>query len=186
MAGHAKKTCSFSEILSLQRGIIVFTLLAIACNLLQFFLDTLGTSKRWLDAIRVHALGSIFGVVFTITIIGISYMIATMIEMNEKSLMTASAKDASDVSHLEVRFELSYYLITLSGLIGLLAAACNLLRKPTLYFLASDVAGRSPLINVHPAPRVGSFSDELLSPIWTGGSVSPLVSPLPPPPPYSP
>lgn len=186
VAGHVKKTCSFSDILPLQRGIILFSLMAIVANLVQFFLDTLGTSKKWLDSVRIYALGSIFGVIFTIFIIGISYMIATIIEVNEKSLIAASTKEPVEPSHLEVRFELSYYLVTLSGLIGLLAAACNLLRKPTMYFLTS-ADGRNPLIDFY--PRTTSATDEPLSPIWSGtfpGGASVVLPPVPPPPPYTP
>ena len=188
VAGHVRKACSFSDIVPLQRGIILFSLMAIVANLVQFFLDTLGTSKKWLDSVRLYALGSIFGVIFTIFIIGISYMIATVIEVNEKSLIATASKEPIEVSHLEVRFELSYYLVTLSGLIGLLAAACNLLRKPTMYFLSS-ADGRNPLIDFY--PRSGSAADEPLSPIWSGslpGGASVVLPPIPmpPPPPYSP
>lgn len=181
VAGHVRKACSFSDIVPLQRGIIIFSLMAIVADLVQFFLDTLGTSKKWLDSVRVYALGSIFGVIFTIFIIGISYMIATIIEVNEKSLISAATKEPIEISHLEVRFELSYYLVTLSGLIGLLAAACNLLRKPTMYFLTpADV--RNPLIDFYPRSPV----EDPLSPVWTGGA-SVLLPPVPPPPPpYSP
>jgi hypothetical protein len=186
-AAAAKKACSFSEILPLQRGIVIFALMAIVVNLVQFFLDTLGTSKQWLDSVRLYALGSIFGVIFTIFIIGISYMIATVIEVNEKSLIASSnvRETKETASHLEVRFELSYYLVTLSGLIGLLAAACNLLRKPTMYFFSSADA-RNPLIDFHPR---SSATDDPLSPVsWSGSYAggTPLVLPVPPPPPYTP
>lgn len=193
VAGHVKKTCAFSDILPLQRCIVLFALLAILSNLVQFFLDTLGSSKQWLDVVRMHALGSILGVVFTILIIGVSYMIATVIEVSEKSLMSTSGKELPETSHLEVRFELSYYLITLSGLIGLVATACNLLRKPTLFFLSPiDVSGRNPLLDFYPRTSA-PVTEDPLTPIWSNllpvTSVSPIPPSLtlpPPPPPYSP
>lgn len=192
VASHLTKSCAFSDILPLQRAIVLFSLMAIIANLVQFFLDTLGSSQKWLDVVRVHALGSILGVIFTILIVGVSYMIATLIEVNEKNLMSESSKERADASHVEVRFELSYYLITLSGLIGLVATACNLLRKPTLFFLSPiDGSARNPLIDFY--PRSGHMSEDPLSPIWSGPlpatSVSPMPSLLtlpPPPPPYSP
>lgn len=207
------RDCTYSEILPLQRSIILLCLLAIMCNLLQFFLDTLGTNNKWLNIIRIHAIGSILGVIFTIIMIGISYMIATIIEVNERAMTPSSSlmssqpsssiplalpslsKDSQSYpSGLEIRFELSYYLVTLSGLIGLMAAACNLLRKPTVYFLAASGSGRNLLIDgscSHPF----FMDDEPLSPIWTGaaapGSAAAAAAVMsaglpPPPPPYSP
>lgn len=197
------KSCSYPDILPLQRMIILLCLVAIMMNLSQFFLDTLGTSKKLLNLLRLHGVGSILGVILTIIIIGFSYMIAAMLELDERSAMTqiSSNRDLNPFSghavatsltkettlypnpqHLEVRFELSYYLITLSGLIGLMAAASNLLRKPTTPFVFPS---HSLLLD----PLLFADTEDSRNPIWTGSSsrLPRLITGLPPPPPpYSP
>ena len=219
------KSCSYLDILPLQRMIILLCLLAIMLNLSQFFLDTLGTQKKLLNLLRLHGVGSILGVILTIVIIGLSYMITAMVELDERTALTqiyssqvtldslssghsmpplalpvaslstpspaASTKERplyTNGQHLEIRFELSYYLVTLSGLIGLMAAACNLLRKPTVPFLYPS---HSLLLD----PLLFPDGDDSRSPIWTGslapGSSSMRLPRLltglpPPPPPYSP
>jgi len=228
------KYCSFIDILPLQRMVILLCLVAIMLNLSQFFLDTLGTSKKLLNLLRLHGVGSILGVVLTIVIIGFSYMIAAMIELDERAaltqLLTSSnpgignlfasnhpgmshpgiplalpaasfsvanhTKDFAvlmDGQHLEVRFELSFYLVTLSGLVGLMAAACNLLRRPVVvpFFPPPPQHHHTSLLL---DPLLFSDMDDPPSPIWTGGGGHTpsmrvprlLIGLPPPPPPYSP
>lgn len=183
---HVKKSCSFNEILPLQRTIVLLCLIAILANLAQFFLDTLGTNKKWLNVIRVHAVGSIFGVICSIFIIGICYIIATLIETNEKTSLAFivshttndgnlngdSVNGDSTTSHIEVRFELSYYMITLAGLIGLFASACNLLKYSSFYLLPSSSG--SFLITPDSfdpcSTQFNSYDDEPLTPLWASGA----------------
>jgi hypothetical protein len=200
---HKPKSCAYPDILPLQRMIILLCLVAIMLNLSQFFLDTLGTSKKLLNLLRLHGVGSIVGVIMTIVIIGFSYMIAAMIELDERTAMTQISQASGSLSghsvglldstketpifpnpqHLEVRFELSYYLVTLSGMIGLMAAACNLLRKPTTPFVFPS---HSLLLD----PLLFADLEDSRNPIWNGSSSMRLprfISGLPPPPPpYSP
>lgn len=183
---HVKKTCSYNEILPLQRTIILLCLIAILANLAQFFLDTLGTNKKWLNIIRIHAVGSIFGVICSIFIIGICYIIATLIEANEKTsfnfISNHPSVDSSvpgesfaneTASHIEVRFELSYYMITLAGLIGLFASACNLLKYSSIY-LSSSTTHSPHLTHNRPfdtcSPTFTSCEDEPLTPLWASGA----------------
>lgn len=195
---HVKKSCSFSEILPLQRTIVLLCLIAILANLAQFFLDTLGTNKKWLNVIRVHAVGSIFGVICSIFMIGICYIIATLIETNEKTSLAfilshtsgdgnlpsesmagesissspfASSSSSSSTSHVEVRFELSYYMITLAGLIGLFASACNLLKYSSFYLLPSSGSFLLTPESFDPcSPQFNSYDDEPLTPLWASGA----------------
>lgn len=174
------KQCVTPEIIAMQRTIIALCFLAIVANLIQFFLDTLGTSRKWVNAVRTHAVGSIVGVIFVIIIIGVSYHVSSLLEKEQEK----GASPDGPSNHVEVRFELSYYLITLAGLIGLLAASCNLLRKPShFYFSPSDLSfldGNDPY----------ALLDDDLSPpsIWTHSSPSNFnhISPPLAPPPYSP
>lgn len=170
--------CVTPEIVSLQRLIILLCFFAIIVNLVQFFLDTLGTSKKWVNSFRSHAVGSIIGVIMAIMIIGISYLISNLLEKEQK---TGSSSNAA-YHHVEVRFELSYYLVTLSGLIGLVASSCNLLRKPRNFYLSPiDLAWMESN-----GDQTAPFDDNNISSIWTQPPTVSSIVAGPPPPPYTP
>ncbi|CAG2177529.1 unnamed protein product, partial [Oppiella nova] len=141
------KNCVTPEIVTLQRLIIGLSFFAIMFNLIQFFFDTLGVRKKWLNAVRSHALGNILGVLLCVVIVGVAYLVSTLLEKQQHRLLkeqhraagAAAAPVSPDAmaanSHVEVKFELSYYLVTFSGLLAIIAAASNLLRRPQHYYI---------------------------------------------------
>lgn len=172
-----------NDVIALQRCIIALCFSAIIVNLIQFFLDTLGTSKKWLATFRSHAIGNILGVLLTIVIIGISYVVSSSLEKNQLRLARLDDPPASleqvqpQPRHIEVRFELSYYLVTLAGMLGLIASACNLLRRPHSYYFTR--------IDVSEHPELSTpLDDNNLESMWSHASG--LGLPPIPPPPYSP
>ena len=220
-AGPVVSSCFSPDILFFQRIIGFLCLLAVLVNLSQFLWDTMGTSKPLMNALRLHAVGSIFGVILIIMIIGTCYAVATILEkdlMQKSSSGTvqfsaATAAAAASIPgglvtpsfinrHVEIRFELSYYLVTLSGLLGLMAAAANLLKRPTQYLLTSaDLGFYQPEFGTHQDSGVGDENnDDVLSTshLWSPHHSSfrtvtlmpssniNMSNPVPPPPPYSP
>ncbi|RWS03261.1 hypothetical protein B4U79_11940 [Dinothrombium tinctorium] len=178
------KNCVTPEIVSLQRMIIALCFFAIIVNLMQFFLDTLGTTKNWINFIRRNAIGSIFGVVLTIIIIGVSYTVANLLEKEQKRAIEIEPNSSHSLQFIEIRFELSYYLISFAGILGLVGAACNLFRKPSQYYSTSDLfCGR-----VADSEANTLLDDQITSSHWHPPTLTALVSPPHqiPPPPYSP
>nr|XP_046920398.1 putative uncharacterized protein DDB_G0282133 [Dermatophagoides farinae] len=195
------KTCANAQILALKRTIIGLCFLAIMCTLVQFFMDTMGTSshhnrgagagKWWLNSMRQYAVGNILCVIFCVLIIGLCYFISLLYERVQlqqlfetktpispqqqqpnavwiKSRMISRATlfatttttangggggggggsivqplDYLTIHQIEVKFELSYYLITLAGFLSILASAANLFRRPRQIFIE----------------RIGGFND---------------------------
>ena len=188
------KNCVTPEIVTLQRTIIGLCFFAIMFNLIQFFFDTLGVHTKWLNAVRSHALGNILSVLLCVVIVGVSYLVSDLLEKEQRRLLKQTLKNSNpDSHHVEVKFELSYYLVTFSGLLAIIAAASNLLRRPQHY-----------LIDASDSFWTDDIDEELnssatASPNWQSlnTSRSPLFLPpppppshpsitLPPPPPYSP
>jgi len=187
------KNCITSEIAHLQRWIITLCFLAITMNLCQFFLDTLGTKKDWINSVRRHALGSIFGVICCISVIGIVYMISDLLEQDQRKSFNKNVFIGEHhVPRIQVHFELSYYLIGVAGLLGLIATALNLFTRPKLYTVLNNTPFQiydhslhsnleDPFLRLWPSHFLSLPPPPLSSP-----SVSPLSSNLPPPPPYVP
>ncbi|RWS20185.1 hypothetical protein B4U80_02515 [Leptotrombidium deliense] len=179
------KNCVTPEIVSLQRMIIALCFFAIIVNLIQFFLDTLGTSKNWINFVRKNAIATIFGVLLTIIIIGVAYTVGNLLEREQKRVIEIDRNSAHNLQFVEIRFELSYYLITFAGILGLIGASFNLFRKPTHYLSANDLfCGRfmdsdtNTLLDDHMNPTHWSQPPPTLTA---------LVSPHQiPPPPYAP
>ncbi|CAG2103552.1 unnamed protein product [Medioppia subpectinata] len=227
------KNCVTPEIVTLQRLIIGLCFFAIMFNLIQFFFDTLGVHKKWLNAIRAHALGNILGVLLCVVIVGVSYLVSTLLEKQQHRLLkeqqqhnTAAASGIilsagsaaaslptpggpdTAVNHVEVKFELSYYLVTFSGLLAIIAAASNLLRRPQHYYidatdafwtddlddeLVTSPSATSAATTVSPThhswqpfPTSASRSLMTFPSVGQPPPPHPSVSPLPPPPPYTP
>ncbi|KAI1303167.1 putative transmembrane protein [Halotydeus destructor] len=172
------KRCVTPEIISLQRILITLCFLAIVVNLAQFFLDTLGTSNKCLNVLRANGVGNILGVIVIICIVGTSYLVTSLIEQDQLRSLTLDPP-----KQVEVRFEISYYLTTLAGVIGLVAAACNLLRRPNNYhYLDSS-------FTIPEYDQTSILSDNQLQSLWlhspTSSNEGQLISSIPPPP-YAP
>lgn len=165
----AEESCWTPRIASMMRLIIAFSFLSIASSLVAFILDTVGTTSSRLKSLRQNAVGSVFTVFFTVIVIGLCYYVTTLIEgQQELSRMHPG-------SRVEVKFDISFYLITAAGSIAVLATAANLLHKPqtldeeSVNGLLEDYDGLETFSIGYPS-RV---------------DVSPMHF-LPPPPPYTP
>lgn len=186
------KNCVTPEIVTLQRTIIGLCFFAIMFNLIQFFFDTLGVHTKWLNAVRSHALGNILSVLLCVVIVGVSYLVSDLLEKEQRRLLKQSAK-ASESHHIEVKFELSYYLVTFSGLLAIIAAASNLLRRPQQFYIdATDSFWTDDIdeelnSSVTASPNWQSLNSTR-SPLFLPPPPPPhpSISTLPPPPPYSP
>lgn len=188
------KNCVTPEIVTLQRTIIGLCFFAIMFNLIQFFFDTLGVNKKCLNAIRQHALGNILGVLLCVVIIGVSYLVSNLLEKEQRRLLKQKHDSSAQQSHhIEVKFELSYYLVTLSGLLAIIAAASNLLKKPQHYYIDTNDSFWSEDVDSTPIDEEMS-SSATTSPNWHSNSAhsmnlsipTPQSSSMPPPPPYTP
>lgn len=127
--------CVTSTVICLLRTNIAFTFLAILFSLIQFFFDTLGVVNKWLKAFRRNAVGSIITVLFCVAIVGVCYYCTVLIEQQEEKIKTERE------SKIEVKFDISYYLITGAGAVAILASAANLLRRYPLYDDRGDGGG---------------------------------------------
>ena len=187
------KNCVTPEIVTLQRTIIGLCFFAIMFNLIQFFFDTLGVHTKWLNAVRSHALGNILSVLLCVVIVGVSYLVSDLLEKEQRRLMKQMGGEQSsnpDSHHIEVKFELSYYLVTFSGLLAIIAAAANLLRRPQYYYIdASDAFWTEDIDEELTSSTTGSPNWQSLttsrSPLFIPPPPPPSIS-LPPPPPYAP
>ncbi|KAI2798710.1 hypothetical protein BLOT_010687 [Blomia tropicalis] len=144
-------TCVTPQILALKRTIIGLCFLAIMCSLIQFFMDIIGTKRKWVNSMRSHAVGNIITVLLCVLIIGLCYFVSILYEraqlhqlfrrlrqaptgmLIKHYMMKPAQMDKNQIDILtvhQVKFELSYYLVTLAGFLSILAAAANLFRRP--------------------------------------------------------
>jgi len=156
IASGYKFGCATPQILTLKRTIVGVCFLAIMCSLIQFFMDIMGTKKKWANYMRIHAVGSILTVLLCVLIIGLCYFVSILYERAQLYQLFRKWRSTQnglfikqfngkpyqvEKRHLdilnvrEVKFELSYYLVTLAGFLSILAAAVNLFRKPRQIFI---------------------------------------------------
>lgn len=146
---------SSPEVLSLQRLIIILCIFVIFSTLIQLFLDLIGTNNKYLNLLRGHAIFNIISVIICIMIIGISYLLSNLLtkEQIQKHMLNHQNRfynypnhhssinyfnQEKDDGHIEVRLEISYYLIIFAGIFSLVASflECNLFfNKPNLYLI---------------------------------------------------
>lgn len=115
--------CVTPSIVTLMRVMIVLVVLGIVTSLFAFFVDTLGVLNRALKIIKRNAMGSIFTVIFCVTTIGFSYYVSTLIAHQQE--LTKVNKG----TRVEVKFDISFYLVTAAGSVAVLASAANLLKR---------------------------------------------------------
>lgn len=169
------KDCITPSIVSSLRCIIAFCLLAILSSLMQFFLDTLGVMQKWLRPIRRNGIGSIFTVFLCVTVIGLCYYVSVMMEQQQESTKINPG------TKVEIKFAISYFLVTGAGSVAIIASAANLLRRTQVnhnqdhQVLLDDSEGAETFsVGI---PHLHSFSHRQ--------EISHMQT-LPPPPPYSP
>ena len=187
--------CIPAQVLSLQRLIITLCFCVLLLNLIQLMLDSVSIKNRHLDLLRRAAIFPIAGVIICVLIIALSYLISSILADDQlqrqlqrdryAGLDDPRMSTGDESQRVEINFELSYYLISLAGLLGLVAAALNLFSRtpPPIGYetsrLTEPEAGNSLLPDPH-----------LPSPLWApitpiDGTPLPSVFFNPPPPPYS-
>lgn len=117
------KNCVTPAIANLMRTIIAFCFIAILSTLLQFFFDTIGVMNKWLKIIRRNSLCNILTVLLCVIIIGLCFYISTLMEQQQRAVKITST------TKVEVKFDISYFLITGAGAVAILATAANLLKQ---------------------------------------------------------
>lgn len=125
------------------------------CTLVQFFMDIMGTRRKWVNSMRVYAIGNIICVLLCVLVIGLCYFISVMYERVQlqqlfnkvpgsghprikNHMISRSFTNQLDyltIHQIEVKFDLSYYLVTLAGFLSILASAANLFRRPRQIFI---------------------------------------------------
>lgn len=162
--------CTTPHIIMMIRVTIAFCFLGIVSSLFAFILDTVGVSQKTLRMLRRNAVASICTVFFCVTVIGLSYYISTLIERQQEESKSHRGM------RIEVKFDVSFYLVTAAGSIAVLATAANLLRRPTS---ADDAASIDGLLDDYDG--LETFSVGYPAQV----DVSPMHM-MPPPPPYTP
>lgn len=162
--------CVTPQAVPIMKSIITFCLFGVAFSLVAFVLDVAGPTNRLLKILRRNAIFNILTVAVCITINGFSYWAATVLEVFQE-ITKLKKGDPKPV----VQFSISFYLITASGVMSVIAAATNLLRRS--YHHSDHHGDRDRLLDDYDGMDfAGVPRHELCSPM-TG---------LPPPPPYAP
>ncbi|XP_064466319.1 transmembrane protein 127-like [Ornithodoros turicata] len=166
------KDCVTPMIVCLQRIVIVLCFLAILSSLLQFFMDALGVTRRFLGPMRQNAVCSVLTVIFCVALLGDCYYISVLMEEQQE------ATRPIHTSQVEVSFSTSYHLATAAGAIAVLAASTNLLRVPSASMTVSE-------------PLLDDGSDEFSvgishSEVWSHQQGLTCLQNMPPLPPYTP
>jgi len=161
--------CVTSQVVILLRLMIAFLLLATLASALAFCLDIIGSTHVVLRILRRNAVGSIHTVVFCVTVIGLSYLSATLMQQQQE------ATKQIRISKAEVKFDVGFYMVTAAGAVGILATAANLFRR---YAHNADTSNHQLLEDFD---GLETFSIGYPSRV----EVSPIEI-MPPPPPYTP
>lgn len=180
------KGCATTRILTFKRVIVALCMTTILFNLVQFFMDAMGTKNRLLNSMRAYAWGSTMSILLCIVIIGLCYFVTILYERvqlhhllaklhrvhesgnsSEYRLPRPNLDSVHDFDYLayhqvEVKFEVSYYLITLAGFISIFAAAANLFRKPR-FVVVERSHGLGLPISPTPATYMSADENSLLS-----------------------
>lgn len=172
--------CLSPDVLSLQRLIIILCVFVIFSSLIQLLLDLIGTTNKYMNLLREHAIFNIIAVIICIMIIGISYLLSNLLtkeQIHKHATLNSqynhqfyhSSDHSSDHlfysnsnkpinlvdyfnlnkndGKIEVRLEISYYLVIFSGVFSIVASLVNLFNKPNLYLINISDQETSNLLN---------------------------------------
>lgn len=117
------RNCANREIMLIMRTVIAFVFLGIFSSCCGLILDTFGCMKPGVRLLRRNAIFHIMTVVFCLIVNGFCFWISEKI--NDQQIETRSKKGKK----IEVSFDVSYYLIVLSGGLSILATAFTLIRR---------------------------------------------------------
>lgn len=162
------ENCVTNKAVILMKTIIAFTFIAMCCTLIAFLLDLIGPQHRALKILRRNAIFNIVSVILCVIINLFCYWLTEEVSgLQRRTKFHVGSK-------VEVTFDISFYLITAAGAMGVIATAMNCLKRfPThdhmTEALLEDYDG---LEGVFPVPPPEAQS-------------SPLSN-IPPPPAYTP
>ncbi|XP_067126468.1 transmembrane protein 127-like [Centruroides vittatus] len=170
------KYCVTPAIVNVIRTVIALCFIAILTTLVQFFFDTIGVRNKWLKTIRRNSLFNILTVLLCVVVIGLCFYISTLMEQQQKSTkINATTK-------VEIKFDVSYFLVSGAGAMAILAAAANLLRRYPI------IESQSTQGLLDDADNTETFSIDFphVSSTWPYRIESSQMQNLSAPPPYSP
>lgn len=156
----------------LMKTLIAFCFLAIVSSLSAFILDLTGPQNRIIKMTRRNAIPSIITVILTVIINIFCYWLTTEVELlqNDTKMFVGSK--------VVVDFDISFYLVTASGGLSIIATAFNCLRR---YPLQEESSSQTePLLDDTDA--LEPFGLPPGPPIIEG---APMFN-IPPPPAYTP
>jgi hypothetical protein len=131
-AGDLLIDCVTVRVVQVMRSIIALCFIGIAFSLMGFFLDLTGPSSHSLKILRRNAVFNILTVVVCVTINGFSFLVTQLLEGLQNETKTRT------YSKVEIRFDVSFYLIAAAGGMSVIASACNLLRRYPPYEHSSE------------------------------------------------
>lgn len=162
------KNCVTHQSVILLKTIIAFAFIAMFCTLVAFLLDLMGPQHQALKILRRNAVFNIVSVILCVIINLFCYWLTVEVAGLQRQTKVHVG------SQVEVTFDISFYLITAAGGVGVIATAMNCLQRHPRHdqlaeSLLEDYDG---LEGTFPAPP----PDVQISP----------MSNLPPPPAYTP
>lgn len=161
--------CVDSQAISIMQAITAMCFLGVFGSLVAFCLDLVGPTNKVLKFLRRKAVFNILTVLLCVTINGLCYWVTQIVHTIQKETRQHMG------SRIQIRFEMSFYLIAAGGGMSVAATACNLLRRP--HFSSStqsDVCDHQRLIESFDAAALdSSLQNE-------------MIPGIPPPPPYTP
>lgn len=164
--------CVTNKAVILLKTIIAFVFIAICCTLIAFLLDLMGPHHRALKILRRNAIFNIVSVILCVIINLFCYWLT--VEVSALQRLTKFHVG----SKVQVTYDVSFYLVTAAGGVGVIATAMNCLRRHHTHdqlteSLLEDYDGLEGVFPVLPPPDIPV---EQSSP----------MSNLPPPPAYTP
>jgi len=163
--------CVNPKTVQVMRSIIALCFIGTTFSLMAFFLDLSGPSTRTLKFLRRNAVFNILTVLTCVTINGFSFLVTQIL------LKLQNDTKVHRYSKVEIRFDVSFYLVASAGAISVIGCACNLLKRHPRHNpeRSDNSQAREQLL--------GDFDDMDFMPSL--GYDNPACH-LPPPPPYSP
>lgn len=159
--------CVTHKAVVLMKAVISCTFIAMVCTLAAFLLDLIGPS-RWalLKILRRNAILNIIAVIMCVMINMFCYWLTAEVQALQKSTKMHPG------SKVNVKFDISFFLIAAAGAVGVLATALNCLRRYPSY----DDSPSEALLDDFDG------MEGLLAP----GPDSAAMANIPPPPAYTP
>jgi len=173
--------CVTPRTVQVLQSIIALCFIGMMFTLVAFCLDVTGPTSQLLKVLRRNAVFNILTVVVCVTVNGFSFLVTQLIDRLQNETKSATSK-------VEVRFDVSFYLVAAAGALSVIAAACNLLRRYRNPYESSPphlLHQRDALLPIHHRDPLLRSVDGLDCHPLTPDYYAPMSN-LPPPPAYTP